>query len=134
MDLRHYGEDEAALWIESCTDEEFVRVCNVADFVLFFGPTAASGGSMLIAKACAIAAMYIYEGAPRRLNRNRRDLKRALPDRSQWPERRTNDLVMKTLPTYEGVNDDFVKFWAEDPANALNSRDRLRALWKVGTP
>lgn len=89
---------------------------------------------MLIAKACAIAAMYIYEGAPRRLNRNRRDLKRALPDRSRWQERRTNDLVMKTLPTYEGVNDDFVKFWAEDPANALNSRDRLRALWKVGTP
>ncbi|PPF31265.1 hypothetical protein C5C18_06605 [Rathayibacter tritici] len=105
-----HTENESALWIESCTDEEFVRVCTIAHFLLYHGPHTASGRSMSYAQAGAIAAVSIHERAPRKLKRHRRDFTHALPDRSPWPKRRTNDIVMAALPTYDGVNSDVIDF------------------------
>jgi hypothetical protein len=70
-DLHQYGEDAAADLILDCTDEELVRVCSVAEWLLYQGPSRASG-SMLIAKALSLAAVYVREGAPRELARSRR--------------------------------------------------------------
>lgn len=67
---------------------------------------------MMIAKACAIAAVYVREGAPRELARSRR--KRTANATSISPERRPdNHLQMKQAPEY-GVGDDFRAFWGEE--------------------
>jgi hypothetical protein len=71
-DLRRYGEDDTAVWVLSCSDDELVRVCSVADWLLYHGRSSPSGGSMMIAKACALAAVYVREGSPRDLRRSRR--------------------------------------------------------------
>ena len=71
-DLLQYGEDATAAWVLNCTDQELVRVCSVGYWLLFHGPRPPSGGSMLIAKAVSLAAVYVREGAPRELARKRR--------------------------------------------------------------
>ena len=71
-DLQRYGEPATAAWVLTCTDEELVRICTVADWLLHHGPGPASGASMMIARACALAAVYVHEGGPRDLARSRR--------------------------------------------------------------
>ena len=71
-DLLRYGEPETSEWMLSCSEDELVRVCSVADWLLLHGPSEPSGSSMMIAKACALAAIYVREGAPRALARSRR--------------------------------------------------------------
>ena len=127
--LLRYHEDEVSRWIETCTDEEFVDICNVADFLLYYGPHPPSGSSMLIDKALAIAAVYVHEGSPRALRRGTRDNKRAVPQRfplHELEKRRTNTRL-QTFGTYGAVGDDFISFWAESPTAAMESRDAHRA-------
>lgn len=67
---------------------------------------------MMIAKACAIAAVYVREGAARDLARSRR--KRTADATPTFPERRPDDaLQMKRAPEY-GVGDDLRAFWGAE--------------------
>jgi hypothetical protein len=109
-DLHEYGEDETANWILTCSDDELVRVCSVAEWLLYFGPSRPSGGSMMIARACALAAVYVREGTPRDLARARR---KRIADPAPMPSpgrRPDNALQMKHSREY-GVGDDFRAFW-----------------------
>jgi hypothetical protein len=116
-DLRQYGEDSAANWILVCTDEELVRVCSVAEWLIYHGPSTASG-SMLIAKALSLAAVYVREGAPRELARIRR--RRA--ESWQQPEieggwylgRLPDHVLAESVPFGYGVGDDARGYWETD--------------------
>jgi hypothetical protein len=108
--LHQYGEEETAKWVVACSEEELVRVCSVAEWLLCRGPGLSGGGSMMIAKACAIAAVYVHEGAPRELARRRRKhLVDAQPAPS--PGRRPNAALQAVHPIEYGVGDDFRAFW-----------------------
>ena len=110
-DLQEYGEDETANWVLTCSDDELVRVCSVAEWLLYFGPSRPSGGSMMIARACAVAAVYVREGAPRGLARARR---KRIADPAPMPSRRPDyALQMKRSREY-GVGDDFRAFWGAE--------------------
>lgn len=63
-DLLRFGEDEAAAWMNQCSDEELERVSQVAGYLF--------GLVNPLARACATAAVYVCEGAPRDLRRKRR--------------------------------------------------------------
>jgi len=43
-DLHEYGEDKTADWILTCSEDELVRVCSVAEWLLYSGPSRPSGG------------------------------------------------------------------------------------------
>lgn len=74
-DLRSYGEDELAARVPQLSDADMNRIGDLADRYLFADEYATpSGGSMLIAKALALAAIEVMEGAPRELRRKRRRL------------------------------------------------------------
>jgi hypothetical protein len=124
--LLRYHEDETARWIEISTDEEYIDVCNVAAFLLSYGPQGRTGYSMMIDKALAIAAVYIHEGSPRGLRRVNRDNKRVLPSRPPIGEleKRRNNSRLPTYGTDSGIGDDFVKFWARSPEVAKEYRAR----------
>jgi hypothetical protein len=126
-DLRQFREDSAAEWVENCSDDEFVRVSNAAMFVWDYGPTTAAGNSMSLSKASAIGAVYVHEGAPRKLARGRRDLMRPLPKTPKWRRRSTNTGLQRFFDEFYGVGDDFVDFWAETPAQAHERIARERA-------
>lgn len=118
VDLLRYGEPDAADWVLRCSDDELVRVCSVADWLLLKGPAKPSGSSMMIAKACAMAAIYVKEGAPRELARARRLPSSATPTLSapaevqgRWPR---NDLQMGA-PRHYGVGDDAQAAWQASP-------------------
>jgi hypothetical protein len=111
QDLFAYGEDETGRWLPTCTDDELVRVCSVAQWLLFYAPSRRSGGSMLIAKACALAAVYVREGSPRELHRSRRMKVSDLPP-FPWPERRPDYQVQGRVPADYGVGDDARAVWA----------------------
>jgi hypothetical protein len=66
-DLLQFHEPAVADRVETYTEEEFVRVCDVADFLSLFGPTTGSGASMTLSKCVALAAVYVHDGAPREL-------------------------------------------------------------------
>ena len=109
-DLRRYGEVDAARWIVDCSAEELVRVCCVADWLLYNGPRLPSGASMLIAKACAIAAVYVREGRPRKLALSRRGPATGVqlpPTGGRRPDHRLHESV----PADCGVGQDFRQFW-----------------------
>lgn len=122
-DLRAFHEPATADWVVTCSDDEFVRLCDVADFLLTAGPTVASGASMIIAKACALAGVYIHESAPRNLSRARRDLT-AVRQSGASDERRTNYMLQQSRPQWFAVGDDAITFWATDPALAKQTRAR----------
>ncbi|MGN6501465.1 MAG: hypothetical protein ACTHKX_01005 [Pseudolysinimonas sp.] len=117
-DLMTYGEDVTAEWIAACSEDEFRRVRNVADFLVAFGPTQGDGSSMLIAKALALAAVYVCEGTPRQLNRERRDLSRTSERYSALQRPSVMDVMMEIGDPFEGVGDDLVESWARSPADA----------------
>jgi hypothetical protein len=116
-DLRRYGEEKAAAWIATCSEDELVRVCSVAYWLLFHGPGGRSGASMMIAKACALAAVYVREGRPRDLARSRRSPASADPrSRGSSPSggRRPDPQVQANAPPEYGVGQDARDFWGHD--------------------
>lgn len=111
-DLWRYGEDETAAWMLGCSDDELVRVCSVANWLLNHGPTLPSGDSMMIAKACALAAVYVREATPRDLRRSRRGKPSGakIPSRDgRWPDY----ALQKSVPRDYGVGDDARNFWTQ---------------------
>lgn len=110
-DLAEYGEEDAATWVLTCSDDELVRLRSVADWLLFHGPARPSGGSMIIAKACALAAVYVREGAPRELARSRRRKLAGLPPMPS-PERRPSYQLQQQAPREYGVGDDARSYWS----------------------
>jgi hypothetical protein len=109
-DLRRYGEDETAQWILTCSEDELVKVCSVADWLLYHGPAKSSGASMMIAKVCALAAVYVREGSPRNLARSRRGPD-AGPPLPAHGGRRPNYQLQSAAPREYGVGDDARQFW-----------------------
>jgi hypothetical protein len=116
--LMTYHEDDTAEWVAVCSEREFVLVRNVADFLLTFGPTQPDGSSMLIAKALAVAAVYVKEGLPRQLRRDRRDLSRTSEQYSALQRPSVMDVLMEVGDPFDGVGDDLVDSWARSPADA----------------
>lgn len=113
--LLEYGEDAAAEWIVSCTDDELLRLGCVAGWVSLSGPSTPSGGSMMICKALAIAAVCVHEGKPRKLARTRR---RKLPELSAEELRRIRSEPYPmassfAIPRNYGVTDEIKDFWTD---------------------
>jgi hypothetical protein len=82
---------------------------------------------MMLAKALAVGAVYVYEGSPRKLARERRDTKRALPSRRGKASRSTDVWLQHSFDQFYGVGDDFVDFWARSPSEAREFLTRARA-------
>src|SRR6476469_9836320 len=110
--LWRYGEDETALWVLDCTDDELVRISSVGSWLLFNGP-GTSKGSMMLAKACALAAVYVREGAPRELARKSRkpELPRSEPGDPSAAARRPPLAPTSGLGKDYGVGDDLRRFF-----------------------
>src|SRR4051812_37454510 len=109
-DLVRYGELPTAEWLRSCTDEEFVRTCSVAEWLLYHGPSTRSG-SVPIARALCLAAVYVHEGRPRDIARRRRPVDTP-PDASPpAPDRRPDHVLAAAVPPGYGVGDDARAFW-----------------------
>jgi hypothetical protein len=120
-DLERYGESTTAAWMLTCSEEELVRVCTVADWLLYNGPARSSGASMLIAKACALAAVYVHEGRPRDLARLRRAPLTGPPPDSSW-RRPDPQLHQSVAPDY-GVGEDARACWeSATTAGSVNPR------------
>jgi hypothetical protein len=68
-DLRDYGEDAVADLVPGFDDGQLHQVWVLAGRNL-------GGGTILLAKALALAAVEVAEGAPRPLHRNRRVFRR----------------------------------------------------------
>ncbi|MEC3979040.1 hypothetical protein [Amycolatopsis sp. H20-H5] len=71
-DLLEYGENNVSAWIHTTSEDEFLRICGVADWLTLYGPTTSSGTSMTLGKASALASVFIREGIPRELAKKRR--------------------------------------------------------------
>jgi len=108
--LRQYGEEATARWLVSCSDDELVRVASVVEWLLYFGPKQQSGASMMIVKACALAAVYVREGSPRNLARSRRGAASAHAISADGGRRPKNTLQEAVGMEY-GVGDDAREFW-----------------------
>lgn len=81
IDLRSYGEDDAAERVLHSSVDELQRIYDRADHYLYGDKYAkSSGGSPLIAWALAMAAIEVMEGAGRPLRWKRRKLKGIYPD------------------------------------------------------
>jgi hypothetical protein len=116
--LLRYGEPEASGWLLSCSDDELVRVCSVADWLLLHGPKEPSGSSMMIAKACALAAVYVREGSPRALARPRRLPAAAVPAlvaTEDIKRRRPRHDLQTAAPRHYAVGDDARAAWQSRP-------------------
>jgi hypothetical protein len=75
-DLTAYGEDELAQRVLTIGDEDLRRIWERAGYYATADEHASpSGNGMILAKACALAAVEILEGASRDLRRKRRQLK-----------------------------------------------------------
>ncbi|PKV91354.1 hypothetical protein ATK30_2123 [Amycolatopsis echigonensis] len=117
--LVEYGEDAAAEWVVSCTDDELLRLGSIAYWVSLKGPSTPSGASMMIGKALAIGAVCVHEGKPRKLARARR---RKLPELSEEERRRIRSEPYPMAASFEipreyGMTDEIKEFWA-DPGPA----------------
>jgi hypothetical protein len=79
-DLWRYGEDE--LWTKALTasNRKMKRISELSLDHLLEGPTSASGDSMPIARALALAAVEVFEGEARPLKRNRRRPEQDVPE------------------------------------------------------
>ncbi|ADG97576.1 hypothetical protein Srot_1103 [Segniliparus rotundus DSM 44985] len=105
-DLRRYGEDETAEWVLSCSDDDLVQVCSVASWVY--------GSGVMLATACALAAVYVRERAPRELSRKRRKpstvAEGPLLQNGRRPSRAADERAGRHYPFY-GVGEDAIEFW-----------------------
>jgi hypothetical protein len=80
VDLRTYGEDDAARRVDDLSDAELERIFHRAgDYLLDDQYATASGASPLIAWTLAMAAVEITEGEARPLRWKRRKLKGIWP-------------------------------------------------------
>jgi len=80
IDLRTYGEDDAADRIEGLSEADLPRVFERADHYLYDDRYATpSGASPFIAWALAMAAVEVIEGKARPLRWKRRKLKGIIP-------------------------------------------------------
>ncbi len=120
-DLLQFHEPDVAKWVEVCSEEDFVRVCDVADFLSLHGPVTSSGASLMLSKCVAMAAVYVHDGAPRDLARAKRDLKAVVPPiDSSSPS--TDLLLARGRPQFFAVGDDAINVWAEHPDRARARR------------
>jgi hypothetical protein len=113
-DLYRYGDAETACWVLCCSEDDLVKVCSVANWLLYNGPGQKSGASMMIAKACALAAVYVREGAPRDLARKTRagvDAKTMGHVRVSAAGRRPKYALQQAAPVDYGLGQDAVEFW-----------------------
>ena len=80
IDLRTYGEDDAAGQIEKLSESELEQIFERADHYLY-GPkySTRSGASPYPAWALSMAAVEFIEGRPRPLRRKRRKLRGIYP-------------------------------------------------------
>jgi hypothetical protein len=83
-DLLTFGEDEVAERTKAFTSAEQRRVWEIAA-AHAERPYNKDGSGMLLAKALALAAVEVAEGAPRPLAWNRRNLKRERPEMPTQP-------------------------------------------------
>lgn len=74
MDLRSYGEDELAARASRLTEDELTRLGTRAGELILFGRES------LLAKAVALAAVEVMEGATRELRFKRRKVTGIYPD------------------------------------------------------
>lgn len=109
-DLRAYGEHDGAAWVLDCSDEDLMRVCTVAGWLIYNGPTARDGSSMNFAPALSLAAIYVHEGAPRDLKRSRRLRIETLPVSTprRFPGAQGYSAVARNYP----VRDDARAYWS----------------------
>lgn len=137
-DLERYGELAAAAWVLTCSEEELVRICTVADWLLYNGPRRASGASMLIAKACALAAVHVQEGRPRDLTRSRRGPVTGPRPDDTW--RRPDHRLHESVAADYGVGPDARAFWgqptphASDPPTTTADKPQSPRPMKPRTP
>ncbi|MGW8431098.1 hypothetical protein ACWGJ9_08240 [Curtobacterium citreum] len=125
-DLLQFHEPAVAEWVETCTEEEFVRVCDVADFLSLHGPVTSTGASMMLSKCVAMAAVYVHDGAPRELARAKRDLKAVVPPiDSSSPG--TDLQLARSRPQFFAVGDDAIDAWAEHSEKARARRAAFAA-------
>lgn len=113
--LVEYGEDAAAEWVVSCTDDELLRLGCIAGWVSLKGPSTPSGGGMMICKALAIGAVCVHDGKPRKLARDRR---KKLPELSEEERRRIRAedypyALSWEIPRDYGMADEIKEFWAD---------------------
>ncbi|MFI5615261.1 hypothetical protein [Amycolatopsis sp. NPDC051903] len=122
-DLLSYDEPAPADWGDSCSEDDFLRVCGVADRLVYQGQSTPSGAGMMYAKAIALAAVFMHEGAPRDLARKRR---RTLPELSSEESRRISfdrspDFEeQRKRGTYYGVTDAVKAFWGEGARDVVD--------------
>ncbi|WP_326568839.1 hypothetical protein VSH64_45030 [Amycolatopsis rhabdoformis] len=117
QDLLEYGEAATAEWVVSCSEDDFMKVCAAADWILLYGPTTPSGASMMVARAIASAAVFVHDGRPRDLARKRR---RKLPELTPEERRRVafdrapDHRAQRAKGEFYGVTDELKEFWAAD--------------------
>ena len=78
-DLWRYGEDDLWQRVLTASDQTMEAIGLRAMDHLLHGQALPSGGSMLISKALALAAVEVLEGDERPLRRDRRRPQRDLP-------------------------------------------------------
>jgi hypothetical protein len=111
-DLLAYGEHDLAVRALELSDRELGRVGVIAGRLLLDDEHATpSGTSMLLAKACAVAAVEVMEGTPRPLRRQRR---RSVPEPARAP-------AHEPLPGKEKPRDVFLSACA-DVARVFETR------------
>lgn len=118
--LRSYGENSAAEWARTAPKDAMRSTLTVAEWILHFGPAQASGASMMIDKAIALAGVYVHEGRPRELTKKRRDLK-------VWKQAAAEDTEeasenVQGLVTYDLVGTEARNFWARQSTTSSTSR------------
>lgn len=130
--LVQYGEVETARWALTCSEDELLRICSVADWLELRGPETPSGRGMMAAKALALASVYVREGKPRDLSRGRRKLTgnvSMVPPEHQ--ERRPNRRAQLALPRDYGVGDDAREYWeTNQPPGQVDQPARDAAAWR----
>ncbi|WP_326566041.1 hypothetical protein VSH64_29750 [Amycolatopsis rhabdoformis] len=117
--LVQYGETETARWVLTCSEDDLLRIGSVGHWLELRGPSTPTGAGMMLAKALALAAVYVREGKPRDLVRSRR---RLTGDESvvapEHRERRPSVKASLTLPRDYGIGDDARDYWEEQPVQS----------------
>jgi hypothetical protein len=79
LELWRYGEDDLWQRVLTASAPTMDAIGERTDWYLFQGEPDASGGSMLIDRAFALAAVEVIEGAARPLRRDRRRPEKDFP-------------------------------------------------------
>lgn len=113
--LRSYGEESTAEWARNAPKDELQTALTVAEWILHFGPAQPSGASMLIDKAIALGGVYVHQGHPRDLTKQRRDLK-------VWKQAAAEDTReayenIRGLSSYDVVSVGARSFWGGNPTS-----------------